>query len=143
MWSTPSTTYTSPVPNEQPLCGVYAVHAVANLCNVDAELGTIRHFTGLTEQGVTLLDCKQALDEIGIGSLAVRFTSPSALPEDTPAICALRSAAGLHAVVVVRDGASVLVIDGPSTQEMSCKALSACCEPVALVVQRPISRRFS
>jgi ABC-type bacteriocin/lantibiotic exporter with double-glycine peptidase domain len=128
---------------ENEICGLTAVVNICSLHGIRADFIELCKQAATTYgKDITLLVCRQALEERGIRSNAVRFKSITNLPEGSPLICVLRKKRGLHAVAALRRGNEVLLIDGQSIKRFSTDYIDGVTENVALVTQKVDEKIF-
>jgi ABC-type bacteriocin/lantibiotic exporter with double-glycine peptidase domain len=127
---------------ESEICGLTAVVNICSLHGVRADFIELCKYIATTdEKETTLLACKEALEQLGINSKAVRFKSIANLPQGVPILCVLRKEKGLHAAVTIRRGGKVLLIDGQKIERFSVDHMDDYAENVALVTQK-VNEKF-
>ena len=111
--------YYTPHPSARPHCGLVAVETICRLHNVETNPSEIYLYAGVTEKGTTLLGCKRALEAKGFGCRAIECLSTSDLPEGVAILGVFRAKESPHAVVLIRNAARVIVLDGPVSRTMN------------------------
>ncbi len=103
----------------QPTCGILAIVNLCSFLGKQTDIGTVYLLTGLGNDGITLQACLAALEQLKIPCEAIRFSSGYDIPDSLPCICVVQKRAGLHAVVALRDGDNILLVDGSKSFNVS------------------------
>ena len=128
---------------ESEICGLTAVVNICSLHGVRADfIELCKYVAAADEKETTLLVCKETLEQLGIESKAVRFKSIANLPQGVPILCVLRRKKGLHAVVTIRRGSEVMLIDGQKIERFSVDHMDDSTENVALVTKKVKEKFF-
>lgn len=137
----PDTYYGSGMESE--ICGLTAVVNICSLHGIRADfIELCKYIAATDEKKTTLLACKEALEQLGIESEAVRFKSAANLPEGVPILCVLRRKKGFHAAAAIRRADRVLLIDGQKIERCSVGHMDNYTENVALVTYKVDGRFF-